>query len=144
MQLGMTVLGDQELLVILNRARTLLTDPSHWASRHYAEDDTGRWVPVGSSRAVRFSLEGALVNAAGRDAREALPAILELFREVSSDAVVRLKPTSASLTHAEALELIDETMRRLSAPPVVTESGLRPSADAVDVPATRQPSSGRN
>lgn len=124
----MSALGDQELLVILNRARTLLSDPRSWSSRYYAEDDEGRWVPVGSSAATRFNLEGALVHAAGRDVRVALPAILELFGVVSADARSRLKNAPASLTHSEALQLLDDTMAKLSSPNIPVRSELRPRA----------------
>jgi len=126
----MTALGDQELLVILNRARMLLSDPGNWSPRYYAEDEHGRWVPVGSSAAVRFNLEGALVHAAGRDVRGALPAIFEIFGAVSAEALARLKNASTSLTHREAVALIDDAMAKLSAPSVPTRSELRPRAIA--------------
>lgn len=124
----MAALGDQELLVILNRARTLLSEPSSWSSRYYAEDDSGRWVPVGSSAAARFNLEGALVHAAGRDVRGALPAIFELFGAVSATALARLKTSPSSLTYRDAVSLLDDTMAKLSQPSAPTRSELRPRA----------------
>jgi hypothetical protein len=124
----MAVLGDQELLIILDRARTLLSEPSSWSARYYAEDESGRWVPVGSSAAVRFNLEGALVHAAGRDVRGALPAIFELFGAVSAKALARLKTSPSALTYREAVSLLDETMAKLSQPSAPTRSEVRPRA----------------
>ena len=124
----MAVLDDQELLVILDRARALLTDSSRWSGRHYAEDETGRWTPVGSAHAARFNLEGGLIRAAGRDTREALVAAFKVFGEVSPQALVRLKTSSPALTHAEALSLLDDAMAHLSAPPIPKNSEIRPIA----------------
>lgn len=124
----MTALGDQELLVILNRARMLLSDPRNWSQKHYAEDETGRWTPVGSSAAVRFNLEGALVHAAGRDVRGALPGIFQIFGAVAPDALARIKTAPTTFTHAEVLSLLDEAMASLSAPSVPIRSELRPRA----------------
>jgi hypothetical protein len=131
----MTALGDQELLIILNRARTLLSDPHSWSGRYYAEDESGRWVPVGSSAAVRFNLEGALVHAAGRDVRGALPAIFEIFGAVSTTALARLKSAPSSLTHEDAITLLDDAMAKLSSPSIPTRSELRPRS-TVPVDAT--------
>jgi len=124
---GMGRLGDQELLVILNRARTLLSDPSRWSDQHYAEDESGRWIPVGSSQAARFNLEGALMHAAGRDAREAIAAIFDVFAVTAPQELERLKRRpSSTLTHAEAIALLDQAMRQLSEPPVRKQSGVHP------------------
>jgi len=123
---GMTGLGSQELLVILRRARALLSDPSHWTGRHYAENAEGRWIPVGSSQATRFNLEGALVHAAGRDAREALAAIFDVFGEASPEILARLRSTLApSLTHSEALALLDAAIVHLSFVAERKQSGTR-------------------
>jgi hypothetical protein len=137
-----TVLVDQELLVILNRARTLLSDAHGWSSRYYAEDQSGRWVPVGSSAAVRFNLEGALVHAAGRDVRGALPAIFELFGEVSTRALARLKATPSALTYSEAVSLLDESMAKLSSPGVPRNSEVRPLTAAADDTTRRDSGTG--
>jgi len=122
--LAMTVLDDQELLAIVRRAHTMLSDANHWCPRHYAEDAAGQWIPVGSEQAERFNLEGALVHAAGRDARSALAPILEIFRAVSPEALARLKTTSsAALTRSQALALLEAAIAHLSFRTVRKRSG---------------------
>lgn len=120
----MTVLGDQELFAIVRRAHTILSDAKHWTPRHYAEDAAGRWAPVGSEQARRFNLEGALVHAAGGNARSALAAILGVFREIAPEAPARMKATAtSSLTHPEALALLELAMAHLSVRPARKRSG---------------------
>jgi hypothetical protein len=120
----MTVLGDQELLAIVRRAYTTLSDSSRWSARHYAEDSTGRWAPVGSEQARRFNLEGALMHAAGSDARSALAPILEIFQAIDPAAPARRRATSTNLlTRSEALALLEAAMAHLSFRPVRKQSG---------------------
>lgn len=115
--------------MILHRARALLSSPDAWSGRHFAEDEAGGWVPVASPRAVRFNLYGALIKASWRDAPHALPQILELFGVVRPEVQARLKAAStASLTHWDAVSLLDDTMKHLSSPPVRKQSGFRLTA----------------
>jgi hypothetical protein len=119
-----TALSDQELLSIVRIAYVTLSDPRRWSARHYAENAAGQWTPVGSKQAQRFNLEGALVHAAGRDARSAVPAILEVFDAIAPEARARMKATStALLTHSEALELLESTIAHLSLRSVRKQSG---------------------
>lgn len=120
----MTELSDQELLAIVRRAYVTLSDPGRWSGRHYAENAEGQWTPVGSERARRFNLEGALVHAAGRDTRSALPAILDVFRTIAPEALDHMKATSRSpMTHSEALELLEAAIAHLSFRPLRKQSG---------------------
>lgn len=119
-----------DLLDIIGRARRLLADPDRWSAHHYAEDENGRWVPVGSSRAVRFNLEGALVRSAGLRAREAMSAAAPVFRESSPGLYPRMFTTPRAMTRSEAFLLLDAAIAQLlpaGAPPSRSRgsSGLR-------------------
>jgi hypothetical protein len=117
-------LSDQELLAIIRRAHVMLSDPTRWSGRHYAENAEGQWTPVGSKHARRFNLEGALVHAAGRDVRSALPVILAILHALAPEVLARMKATSTQpLTHAEALGLLELAMAHLSFRPVRKQSG---------------------
>jgi hypothetical protein len=74
---------------------------------------------------VRFNLEGALVHAAGRDAREALAAIFEVFEAASPKARARLRTAAPLLTHSEALALLDQAMVYLGFPNARKQSTTR-------------------
>lgn len=126
---GMPGVSERELLVILSRARKTLSDPSHFSGRYFAEDASGRWCPVGASQAVRFNLEGALVHAAGTDARDALSALFEIFAVASPTLSERLKHRAvAPLMHDEALAMLDDAIAHVTLATARSRSGTRMKA----------------
>lgn len=97
----------QELIRVIGEARDLIADPEHWQPSGYAANAVGRFVPVGSPYAVRFSTVGAVIHAC-RGSRD-------LFRAVRlvTDSDPSLKPLDAPITHAESLELLDRALAAL-------------------------------
>ena len=91
---------------MLKRARALIEVPSAWIPSGYAADSFGRWRPVGSEDAVRFSLIGAIVRAGGK-----IKQLMDLAEDVlapqsrSLYEILRARPSE--LTHAESLEILD-------------------------------------
>ena len=98
------------LLAFLRAARALLARPEGWLSRDYAADAEGDWVPVGSPRAVRFSLSGALLRA-GRGSKELLSAAREIFREQAAEQYPRILGSEG--THADVLNLLDAAIAQV-------------------------------
>ena len=103
----MDPVDSKELIRVLREARDLIAEPDHWQPSGYAANAVGRFVPVGSPHAVRFSTVGAVIHAC-RGSRE-------LFRAVRlvTDSDRSLKPLDAALTHDESLELIDRALAAL-------------------------------
>ena len=103
----MAPVDSQELIRVLREARDLIAEPDHWQPSGYAANAVGRFVPVGSPHAVRFSTVGAVIHAC-RGSRE-------LFRAVRlvTDSDPSLKPLDAALTHDESLVLIDRALAAL-------------------------------
>jgi len=106
----------RELLAVLRRANTLVADAAKWTARNFAEDPAGKWTPVGSERATRFNLAGALIKSGGPAAREAMQALEKLFAGASLDPTVLSSP---GLTRTQALELLRWAMRRLEGDPTL-------------------------
>lgn len=102
-----------ELLPIVRAARALVSDPAKWNGRNYAEDAEGRFVPVGSERAVSFDLKGALVRAAKNAPRSSLQEIFQVFAETSPRLYAQLL-SQRPLTREQALEILDRTIEQLS------------------------------
>jgi hypothetical protein len=107
---------EDELLLIVRRARVILEDPERWSGHYFAADHAGHWVPVGNDGATRFNLDGALIRAAGDMGREAAAAIKSLFALSCPRLFHRVSSTTQPLTHKEALEVLDAAIERLCAP----------------------------
>jgi hypothetical protein len=97
----------RELLEILAAARRLLADGSRWSPVHIATDANGRWVPVGTTDATRFNLQGAVIRAAGFRAREVMKDAESALRMRSSDTFAGMLASPRQMTHAEALAWLD-------------------------------------
>ncbi|HVW29765.1 MAG TPA: hypothetical protein VHC69_30585 [Polyangiaceae bacterium] len=96
-------------------ARDLLADRSRWSPVHIATDVDGRWVPVGDNNAVRFNLQGAVIRAAGRRARDAMKAAESALRTCSSEAFARTLVSPRAMTHTEALAWLHGAVSALAA-----------------------------
>ena len=106
---------NRELLSVVRAARMLVSDPAKWNRRNYAEDESGRWVPVGSDRAVTFNLMGALVRAAGASNRHALGPILQAFADTSPQFWGQwTRDPLRPLTREQALMMLDRAIAHLS------------------------------
>lgn len=126
-----------ELVRVLQEARSLIASPAQWQPSGYAADAVGRFVPVGSPRAQRFSTVGAIIHAC-RGARD-------LFRAVR--VVLDADPTSPGLdptmTHTESLELLDRAIASLGGrvEPAAKHSGFvrrSPGAGATPIADARR------
>jgi hypothetical protein len=99
------------LLHTLREARSLICSAERWIPRGFAEDADGRWRPVGSDDAVRFSVLGALVRVGG-GSRELAQSARKLLQECAPETYARM--ASATLTHADALTMLDAAVARLA------------------------------
>jgi two-component system cell cycle response regulator len=99
----------RELLRALREARVLIASEDRWIPQGYAQDREGRWRPVGSDDAVRFSVLGAIVRVSG-GSRDITTASRRALRAAASDLYMKMSSPREELTHAEALALIDRTI----------------------------------
>ncbi|HKP56909.1 MAG TPA: hypothetical protein VJV78_09315 [Polyangiales bacterium] len=106
-------MSPDELLAILTKAHVVVTDARQWTARNFAEDDSGRWVPVGSDRATRFNLAGAVTRCAGSCAREAIAAFEALLAAAPRELISGMLAHAHGLTREQALALLDWAMVRL-------------------------------
>jgi hypothetical protein len=130
----------QELIRILRDARASIATPEQWQPSGYAANAVGKFVPVGSPYAVRFSALGALIHSC-RGSRE-------LFRAVRlvTDSDTSRATLDSPLTHEESLELLDRALAALTGEPaayVPKQSGFVPrmttngsDASAIDAATT--------
>jgi hypothetical protein len=102
-----------ELHAIVRKAHLLIADSARWAERHFAEDKSGKWVPVGSRDAVRFNLAGAMIKSAGRSAQEATRAFAELLCVAPAGLETIRWRHAEGLGRSEALELLRWALARL-------------------------------
>ncbi len=75
-------MGGQGPQSILLRALWVLRDPNRWARTYFAEDAHGNRVPSNDSRAVRWSIEGAVAAASNSEGVLA-PYFMKLLDEAS-------------------------------------------------------------
>jgi hypothetical protein len=97
-------------------------DRDCWIASGYAADASGRWCPVGSARAKRYSLIGAFIRAGGR-AKD----LVEAGRAHLTPALyTKLSSTDPDLSYDEALAIIDHLSSRLDrdAQPAPRRSGF--------------------
>lgn len=104
-----------ELLRILRNTRTLVADSTHWTADNFAEDDTGKWVPVGSEHATRFNLAGALIRSASSAARDAMSALQRLLCSAPRALAQLPWANTRGIMRAQALDLLDWSISRLEA-----------------------------
>ena len=131
-----------ELLPIVRAARALVAKPEAWSARNYAEDETGRFVPVGDARAAKFNLEGALVRAAGLSARAAVDALTRLFSTAPAALHASFFGAPRSWTRQQALDLLDWTIQQLEPEAPTARSGTHariPDENAAILPARKRP-----
>jgi diguanylate cyclase (GGDEF)-like protein len=102
------------LMRALREARVLISAEERWIPQGYAQDAEGRWRPVGSDDAVRFSVLGAVVRVSA-GSRDITSASRRALREGAPDLYRKLSSTRAELTHAEALTLLDRSIAYLQA-----------------------------
>jgi hypothetical protein len=106
-------MSPHELLAIVRKAHALVADAQHWTGENFAEDDTGHWVPVGSVRATRFNLAGALIKGAGSSAREAIGALERVLADAPAELNAGKLTPSRGLTRTQALALLDWAVLQL-------------------------------
>ena len=99
---------NRKLLRALREARVLISSEDRWIAQGYAQDREGRWRPVGSDDAVRFSVLGAIVRVSG-GSRDVTTASRRVLREAAPDVYLKMSSPREELTHAEALTLLDRT-----------------------------------
>jgi|GEM_PF-5060277 len=119
----MVPLADEsEFLGVLRQARALVADQERWLPAGFAANANGRWVPVGSKDAVRFSLLGAVIRAGGKAVWLASAA----DRYLAGSLREKLTTGSSVLSHAETLTALDALIAAYEvnepfAPPVSSE-----------------------
>ena len=104
-----------ELLAILRKAHAVVADSRQWTARNFAEDELGRWVPVGSQRATRFNLAGAVTRCAGASAHEVIGALEMLLSAAPRELKPEMLGYSQGSTQEQALSLLAWAMTRLEA-----------------------------
>jgi len=113
------------LLRTLRQGRALIAIEDRWIPRGFAQDRQGRWCPVGSESAARFSVLGAIVRVGG-GSRDVLALARRAFQHVGPELYEKLINEELSFSHAEAMDLLDRAIARLDATLVT----VRPSAAA--------------
>jgi hypothetical protein len=98
------------LLAAVRAARALLSRHENYLPSGYAADLTGRWRPVGSPDAVRFSLLGAVIRC-GAKVKE----FSEAARQLDPRIQAKLSQADPNLAHDEALDILDAIIARLEA-----------------------------
>ncbi len=106
--------SSRDLLRALREARILISSEDRWIPQGYAQDREGRWRPVGSDDAVRFSVLGAIVRVS-RGSRDVTTASRRVLREAAPETYMKMSSPREELTHAEALGLLDRTIAFLQA-----------------------------
>lgn len=94
---------------VLRDARALIAKPEAWCKRYYARDKDGRQANAGDLKAVCWCMAGAVDRAAHAfhaNERQALQDV------IGSDALATFNDRA---THAEALAVFDEAIRRAEA-----------------------------
>lgn len=102
-----------ELLVILRKTQALIADARRWTGCNFAEDEAGRWVPVGSERAVKFNLAGALIKSAGTMSRQATHAFTELLTRAARPVDSLMLSGPDQRLHSQALEVLAVAIEQL-------------------------------
>ncbi|WP_394825168.1 GGDEF domain-containing protein [Pendulispora albinea] len=102
------------LVRTLRQGRALISSEARWIPRGYAQDREGRWCPVGSESAARFSVLGALVRVGG-GSRDVLALARRSFQHIAPELYEKLTNEELPFTHADAMELLDRTITRLDA-----------------------------
>ena len=92
---------------VLCRARAMISDEAGFHTDGYAADTEGRWRPVGSADAVRFSAWGAVMRASG-GSKVILAAARALFGHATPELARKLD--AGTLSHEEALFLLDSAI----------------------------------
>lgn len=91
----------------------MVDDPTRWAERNFAEDLAGGWVPVGSERAVKFNLAGAVIKAAGASSREVMRAMSELLCNAPEALETERWRQARAFPRRKALELLSWVIERV-------------------------------
>jgi hypothetical protein len=98
---------------VLRDARALIAQEQNWLISGYAEDAMGRWRPVGTPEAQRFSVAGALVRAS-RGCRACTTAARQVMREAAPELSLRCfglgDHGGSGLRHDDALVLFDAAL----------------------------------
>ena len=102
-----------ELREILKMAHEIVANPARWTERNFAEDEQGRWAPVGSQKAVRFNLAGAMIKSSGTSSRAAMQAFAELTCLAPAELDVEQWRHARGLTRSHALALLEWAIQRL-------------------------------
>jgi hypothetical protein len=102
-----------ELRAIVRKTLELIADSTRWTERYFAEDKSGKWVPVGSQEAVRFNLAGAFINSAAPASREAVRAFTELLCAAPAGLETFRWRHAHGLGRSQALELLHWALGRL-------------------------------
>lgn len=102
------------LLQVLQHARALIASPDCWIASGYGANAERQWRPIGSPDAVRFTVLGAVIRAAG-GSKELLAAARLLFAQVAPEPSARLISTTDPPTHDESLRLLDLAIAHLDA-----------------------------
>ncbi|HWL89652.1 MAG TPA: diguanylate cyclase [Polyangiaceae bacterium] len=102
------------LVRTLRQGRALIALEERWIPRGYAQDREGRWCPVGSESAARFSVLGAIVRVGG-GSRDVLALARRAFQYVAPELYEKLTNEELPIAHLEAMELLDRTITRLDA-----------------------------
>jgi two-component system cell cycle response regulator len=106
----------RELVRALREARVLIASEERWIPQGYAQDREGRWRPVGSDDATRFSVLGAIVRVSG-GSRDITTSSRRALREAAPHLYMKLNSPREELTHDEALALLDLTIAYMQAQP---------------------------
>ncbi|WP_394835142.1 diguanylate cyclase [Pendulispora rubella] len=102
------------LVRTLRQARALISSEDRWIPRGFAQDREGRWCPVGSESAARFSVLGAIVRVGG-GSRDVLALARRAFHYIAPELYEKLTNEELTFSHGEAMDLLDRTVARLDA-----------------------------
>lgn len=102
-------------LIILKKARRLLSKPERWAKGHSAYDAYGGHVNITAKTAVKFCAVGAIVKSAGEEWFNIHAMWLSNYLSIMLGQSIVVWNDHPRRTHAQVLRAFDKAIAKLEA-----------------------------